>query len=195
MKKIIKVAFIISVLCAGLLGTTVIKAEDTAMQLLNEALTNKTLYSFNNAYKTIMNIQDEGTRDQLLSKLSTISSTVYTEDILHYIDLLTQVANTGSGRIYAQTEEELKMSTINDTDKNYLLGELSSWGLKLVYTQDYVNGLNALGNAWKNKDLDSISKADRTIKLIKNQFSREYLLEELEKVKGLGDTINIISIE
>jgi hypothetical protein len=159
---------------------------DTQQNLLNIALSNRTFYNYNMAFFSILDVKDENVKNQLLSKLATISNEIYTPEILHYLDLLAQVAQNGSGKVYDQTEAELRNSKLNDFDKGYLLGELTSWGKQKVYSADYISAVDEVILAWNNKDL--ISQAEDLINKVSNTYSKDYLLEQLALIKDKFNT-------
>jgi hypothetical protein len=187
MKKI-RYVVISAMMIIGLLGSTVVKAESSVDDLVNYALTNKTFYNYNIAYSAIMKVQDTSKRDPYLWKLASISQDVLTPAINNFTIKLDELCKTSNAKLYDQIVADVSISNLTDMDKGYLLGELTGWGKQLVYTPDYVNGLNQLIGVWgqlENPDADNIlTKAENEIKNIKNDSNRQYLLEELQKARS-----------
>jgi hypothetical protein len=63
------------------------------------------------------------------------------------------------------------------------LWELTTWGKELVWTEDYKTALNYYINFYNSKDKASADIAEKYIKEIHNNYSREYLLEQLNMLK------------
>jgi hypothetical protein len=162
-----------------------------ANKLLTEALQDKNFYRYNMAYAAIMKISDENVRDSMLSKLSAIQKDVWTEDIKKFNNMLDELVNTnGSGKIYDEIYASVQASSLVDLDKGYLLGELDSWGRKLVYTTDYSEAVSKVVRAWEVLDKGSkeqlqvaVLEADKAIVLVKNAYSKAYLTLEINKIK------------
>jgi hypothetical protein len=158
-------------------------AEKDVEIAVNDALLYKTFYHFNQAYAKTVAMPETEEKYQLLDKLMTIHETVWTDEITTALSMLTELTKTASARKYAEIENYVSSSKLNDWDKGYLLGELTSWGLKLVWTEDYANALNALNNSYIKKDKSSIVIAEKYISQVKNRYNKDYLLEELNKLK------------
>lgn len=169
--------------------------------VLDEALREKTFYKYNLAYALIMKIQDTAVRDPLLGQLSTITDTVWTPDIKTHVALLADLTSTGSGKIYSKIEVDMGKTSLSDIDKGYLLGELTTWGLNLVYTDDYKNAVDKLNYAWKMLSTGTeqnvtaaITDAQTAISYVKNMYSKAYLTEELNAIK-LQTEFSVIEIK
>jgi hypothetical protein len=166
-----------------------IKAEtnlNSAQLKIEQALKDKTFYSFNIALAEIMKLPDSLEKSTLLGRINTLSSAVWTPQVTKAVDLLNKVCNQKDGKIYTETESYLKNLSQSEMDiwtQGYLLGELTGWGRKLVFTPDYVTALDSLGSAWSKKDQASYDIAYANISIVKNQASKDYLLGELVPLK------------
>jgi hypothetical protein len=180
---------IITVLLTGLFGSTVVKAESSAPDLLNYALANKTFYNYNMAYAAIMKIQDVSIRDPYLWKLATITNDVLTPAVNNFTIKLDELCKTSSGRLYEEIIVDVKNSTLCDMDKGYLLGELTGWGRELVYTLDYKAAVDKVNLAWISLNDSAINydtaiiAAENAIANVKNSYSKDYLNEQIQAVK------------
>lgn len=162
----------------------IVKAEDNSAEILvEEALKEKNFYSYNMAYFEISKLKDENQKAELSNKLLTIADIVWSSDIKELNAILQAMVKTSSGRIYDELEAKIKASNIVQIDKEYLLGELTSWGRKLVWTQDYAAGVDSIINAWTSNTDENITKAEEIVKKVQNTYSREYLEEELSGAK------------
>jgi hypothetical protein len=104
-----------------------------------------------------------------------------------------ELSNSASGRLYDRLESELRSSDLYYIDNEYLLGELTSWGKKLVYTDDYKAGVDSVVNEWNclakaqyNNDsstLQAISDSENAISKVNNSDNKAYLTEQLQQVK------------
>lgn len=172
------------------LPTNMVKAyENDAEEWVYNALKYKTFYHFNSAYAKIMAMPDNPQKNSLLEKLAPIEKDIKTEEVNKIIALLTEVAETGSAKAYSEVEEFLRNSKVSDLDKEYLLGELTGWGKKLVWTEDYKKAVDALRDAWDKKDSEAIIKGESIISQVKNKHSREYLIEQLRPLKEKNSSI------
>lgn len=161
------------------------KAEtNNATTMVEEAIKEKTFYHYNMAYFEILKLQDENQKAVLLNKLAAIADTVWNDEIKDLNAVLHDMVKTASGRTYDELEAKIKKSGIVQIDKEYLLGELTSWGRRLVWTPDYLAGVDAVINAWTSNTEESLTKAEEVINKIANSYSREYLKEELLGAKN-----------
>jgi len=198
--KIKSMLIAISIIISTGIAPISASAETTtdARELTEYALSNKSFYNFNMAYAQINSLTDENQKGQLMSRLATISSEVWTPNVTKAVALLGKVCTQKDGRIYADTEAFLKALTESEMDKmtqGYLLGQLTGWGRDFVFTQDYVTAVDTLGKAWVDKDVDSITKTEAVIESIKNQSSKEYLLEQLNYLKDAANEFYIVDIQ
>jgi hypothetical protein len=161
-----------------------------ARTLVDNAIKSSSYYIFNIAYGDVMKIQDLMIRDELLCKLNPIADKIFTKDILYFTDLIVRLANTGSAKIYDKLEIELRRNTsLQELDREYLLGEVTSWGKKLVFTKDYSDALDKVLKAWdssKGTDYEknqAIKVANEAIAKVQNNYSKEYLQEEIRKIE------------
>jgi hypothetical protein len=189
MNKRIKILISTLLLTINLTAMSVVAngEELNSTKMVQEALQQKTFYHYNMAYAEVMKMEDIAERDRLLGELGSITNIVWTDEIKYINTLIEDMCKTASGRTYDQIEATVNKSSLGAMDKGYLLGELTSWGRKLVWTADYVAGVEKLGSAWTKleaSDADTVfANAETEINKIKNTPSREYLLEELQKAK------------
>jgi hypothetical protein len=162
---------------------TIVVRNVPAPEEVEKALAEKDFYHFNIAYYKTMKLSDETERVAQLNKLVTIYDLVFNEDIKNINKSLDELAATGSGKIYDEVQALINNANISAVDKAYLLGEVTSWGKKLVFTEEYKNALEALINANNKLDTDSINRAETAIAKITNNYSKDYLLGELAKIK------------
>lgn len=170
-------------------GVTV-SADSYTNSLVETALREKTFYHFNTAYNEVMKLTDEYTKNMLLGKLDSISGTVWRPDIGKLYALLVDMVDTKSGRIYDSIQTDIAAADIPEVDKWYLLGEVTSWGRKLVWTEDYGKGVSAIIGAWTKMDAPSISNGETVVDEIKNNYSKFYLKEELKKIKNKFNNVS-----
>lgn len=179
----------------GFASTTTLSTStqiSNAQKYVTEALSEKTFYKYNVAYEAVMAIQDTTLQTELLEKLSRIANDVWTDDVKEFNSLLTELVNTqGSGEVYDKIQALIAESSLTDVDKAYLLGELSSWGKKLVYTDDYTTAINKIVSAWNDlstndttKISSAISNADSAITSVNNSYSKKYLQAQLLQIKN-----------
>lgn len=173
---------------------------DSAEELVDKAILQKSFYYYNEAYNEIMKLKGENEKTTLLEKLSSIGGEIWSDDIKNINNIITQLASTGSGKLYDEVQLVISNASIPEIDKSYLLGEVTTWGQRLVWTEDYNQAIEVLGDAWIKKDSNSVSKAEGVINNVKNEHSRSYLLSELEGLKSflsnssVGDMKNPISL-
>lgn len=169
---------------------------------VNEALADPSFGRYNIAYAEIMKVTDPVQREMLMVKLGSIADKIYTPDVLYFLNLIVQLSETGSGRIYDQLEAELRASKLSVMDREYLLGELTSWGKKMVYTKEYVAGIDSIVTGWNTlvefglaakytKVNPKIAEAEVTIGKIPHKINREYLMEQLQ---GLKDRVKLDAV-
>lgn len=186
MNKKLKLTLISAIAAMGLmLQVSAARASEVSVEeLLQTALSQKTFYSFNMAYDAILKIEDGNVKRAMLTKLDALTAVVWTEDIKKFNLALEKLVQTASGRLYDQIVAEVANSKLNEMDKGYLLGELTGWGKRLVYTPDYTAAVDSVVSAWTNTDEDTLRDAEDLISKVVNSYSREYLTEELQNVKA-----------
>lgn len=160
-----------------------IPVQDKASLLVYNALRDKTFYSFNIALYETTKLTDEVSKARLLSKLASIENIVWTEDVKQVYSRLKDLAATGSARIYDETQVYITNSGMSPVDKDYLLWELTTWGKDLVWTEDYKTAMKYFVDFCNELHIESAIIAETHILEVKNSYSREYLLEELDKIK------------
>lgn len=190
MNKKIKL-LLASLIIASLITTPSTKAAaaavneaDTLMSvelLLNKAYKSKSFYDYNMAYAEIMKLSP-GRQGGYMNFLGKMQNAVYTPEILKFTRMLGRLADVGGGGLYNDIETELVNSSLNEMDRAYLLGELTGWGRRLVFTEDYVAAVDELNKAWTDKNVTT-SQIEKLIKQVTNQKSREYLEEELYNLR------------
>lgn len=147
--------------------------------LVKEALVQKNFYHFNRAYGRIMEMPETSEKYNLLNQLQAIQSTVWTDEINKSLAMIADIAKTGSDEVFEEAIMYLINSKLGEVDKKYLLDELTSWGRKLVFTEDFNNALKDLIAAKDKKDIISISNALASISKVKNKLNRDYLMDDL----------------
>jgi hypothetical protein len=160
-------------------------------KLVEEALAERKFYKYNIAYASINSIEDANVKGELMGQLASISTIVFTDDINRYIGMLQDLVQSGgSGKLYDEIEKEFKDSSLDDFDKGYLLGELTSWGKKLVYTPDYQLAVDRVVDAWKILSIgtdanisEAIANAEKAINGVRNRYGKEYLADQLEQIR------------
>jgi rhamnogalacturonan endolyase len=163
---------------------TVVVRDVPVAELVEKALAEKDFYHFNIAYYKVEKLKDETEKAVNLDKLGTIHDLVWNDDIANINKILDSLAVTGSGKTYDEIQAIINGTKLSAVDKGYLLGEVTSWGKKLVFTDAYKAAVDVLGIAWNKLDADSVSKADSAIAKVTNTYSKEYLLGELAEVKA-----------
>lgn len=149
---------------------------------MDSALTCETFYHYNMAYNTVLQIEDENIRNPYLWKLAEVAPKVWNSELANLIDRLNTIPQTKNAKSYDEIHKAITDCKLNETDKNYLLNELCSWGKKMVYTEDYTKALDALIKAWDTKSQEDINKAKELIENVKHKDNKAYLNDELNKV-------------
>lgn len=94
-----------------------------AQNLLNEALTQKTLYSYNMAYNAIAQLYDISLREQLMGKLASLQNVVWTEDVSKAVSELSNAWNTKTAEAILKAESTINQVK-NEYNRSYLMEEL-----------------------------------------------------------------------
>lgn len=83
LNKRLKMTIISAIATFGIMSqvSSVRASEIGAEELLKTALSQKTFYSFNMAYYSILKMEDGNERNSMLSKLDPLTAIVWTEDI------------------------------------------------------------------------------------------------------------------
>jgi hypothetical protein len=189
------VALMLSLTVVMGLSTSVFANSSDARNKLNEALRERTFYKYNVAYNEIVKLEDAALRDQMLGELGAIADVVWTSDVKKFNSMLDNLVNTkGSGKIYDDIEAQVGGSSLAEEDKQYLLGELTSWGKRIVYTSDYSDAVEKVVYAWKMLSSGSevnlnnaITAAEKAINSVKNSYSKVYLSDQLKQIKEKGE--------
>ena len=170
------------------LSTTInisqVKADySSASNLVDKAVSQKSFYYYNTAYAETMELKNENEKNELLTKLNSISNEVWNDNVKHTNKLLEDMVKTASGRIYDEIEAYINKSNMPDIDKSYFLSELTSWGRKLIWTDEYKAAMDSILSAYEKKDQASAESAKQIINKVANTNSKDYLLEQLGYIK------------
>lgn len=190
--KLLLSTFLVSS-CLFLGGITVKAEAGSAAYLVQQALQQKTFYHYNIAYYEVMQLTDGYEKAVLLKKLDSVSGVVWREDIKKIYTVLLDMVDTAGGRIYDNIQQIISNANIPEVDKQYLLGEVTSWGKRLVWTEDYKKSVDAIVNAWIRMDDLSINKAQAALEQMKNKYSKGYLSEELAKIKAKYNKTTVLN--
>jgi large repetitive protein len=168
-----------------ILEIEVLPSFDEVSKKVENALLSKTFYDFNMALYQTNKLTDQYEKAILLSKLAAIENIVWSDNIKQIYSKLSELAATGSAKIYDEVLVQINNSNVPTVDKNYLSWELTMWGRDLVWTDDYKIAMQYYMDFYNKKDEDSASQAEEHILQIQNIYSREYLLGELRNLKEI----------
>ncbi|SHE37511.1 hypothetical protein [Clostridium fallax] len=186
-KKIITMVSAFAIVANFLVGSSIAKAASNDVEdWINSAVTQKTFYHYNMAYAKALKIEDPYKRDQYLNKLIPVVNDVWNNEIGVFVKDLEELTKSKSARLYDDLEARMNKSTLNNVDKQYLLNELCTWGRKLIWSDDYRLALDSLLLAWQSKSNIDIENADKLIENIENPLNKEYLKDELQKIKNIA---------
>lgn len=189
-----------------LLGATIIptklnqtvKAESNQVAIremiqakIEETQRTKRFGNYNEAYAMIIQLpQVEQT--QYLDKLGELASYVYTPLNKEMINSLREFSENANLRDYEAMIVLINKKITDPIDNGYFLGELTSWGKKLVYTPDVVTAVDAVINVYSQKTVQSVDTSKAAITNVKNIDSREYLKEQLIEAAGKVDSVILV---
>lgn len=189
-----------------LLGATIIptklnqtvKAESNQVAIremiqakIEETQRTKRFGNYNEAYAMIIQLpQVEQT--QYLDKLGELASYVYTPLNKEMINSLREFSENANLRDYEAMIVLINKKITDPIDNGYFLGELTSWGKKLVYTPDVVTAVDAVINVYSQKTVQSVDTSKAAITNVKNIDNREYLKEQLIEAAGKVDSVILV---
>lgn len=184
----------------GLVPIKEVKAEAATSQIdninayINQTKETKKFGIYNTAYKFIMELP-EGERTPYLEQLAPFAQQVYTPlnvDIINKLDAFSKDANIGD---YEALKAEIEARVSDPIDNGYLLGELTSWGRKLVYTPEVIASIDSIIDAYSKRTIASVNIAKANIAKVDVPKSRKWLYEQLIQLASeLGELV-IISFE
>lgn len=160
-----------------------VKAEVDVKQMVQDALKNKTFYHYNTAYYKLTNMPDTKEKNELLNQLAAIAGEVWTVEVQKSLEMIGEMAKTASGKTYYEIEQYVTNSKLGEMDKGYLLGELTSWGKKLVWTEEYSKAIKAVLDLGTNLTEESLINAEKLIAAVKNEPSNAFLMENFQPIK------------
>lgn len=193
MRKKIKILLTALLVSAAMAYPAVrVNAEEVDVkQMVQEALKNKTFYHFNTAYYKLNGMPDSKEKSELLNELATIQSTVWTSEVQKTLEMLADMTKTASGKTYYEIEHYVTNSKLGEMDKGYLLGELTSWGRKLVWTEEYAKAMQAVIDLNTKPTDEKLENTEKLIASVKNELSNQFLSELIqptkEKLKAAAD--------
>jgi hypothetical protein len=180
MKRIKKLAMLLSVVLSLNINTFVAKADSTSVsQLVEKAVSQKSFYYYNQAYAQIVVLEDGKIKDALLNRLSSVSSQIWNNDVKLINSDLDSLSKTGSAKLYDEVQIKINNSKLPEIDKAYFLAEVNSWGVNLVWTEDYKSAMKALLGAGIQRTSKSVQNAKQEINKVKNIENRGYLMDTL----------------
>ena len=158
---------------------------------IEETQRTKRFGNYNEAYAMIIQLpQVEQT--QYLDRLGELASYVYTPLNKEMINSLREFSENANLRDYEAMIVLINKKITDPIDNGYFLGELTSWGKKLVYTPDVVTAVDTVINVYSQKTVQSVDTAKAAITNVKNIDSREYLKEQLIEAAGKVDSVILV---
>jgi hypothetical protein len=154
-----------------------------AVQAVQHAKQTKVFSDYNNAYADIVKLSPDK-QAALLDELAPLWKDVYTEDIASVLDEMKDFAGNKDIKRYNALLNKINAEVKRDENKGYLLGELTSWGQKGVYTPEVVKAIDAINAAWSKKDAASIEAATTAVDAVTNTVTHEWLVEQLDELKA-----------
>jgi endo-1,4-beta-xylanase len=103
---------------------------NVAAELVEKALAQKDFYNFNVAYGSIMSLNDEKIKAELLDQLSKIQDIVWKEDIKNAVAAVVNASNKLDSASLNKAEE-IVAKVSNTYSKEYLLGEIAKLKVKI----------------------------------------------------------------
>lgn len=152
---------------------------ERAKELIAYANKEKNFAEFNIAYAAILELKlDEAKQNELLAQLPAWNDVV-TPDVQKGLDMIVALSKKLELREYDTTEAYLRKEIKNARNMQYLLGELTSWGRRGVYTEDVTVAVDSIVKVWTDKTEASEKAAKETIAKVKNANNVAYLNEQL----------------
>jgi hypothetical protein len=158
---------------------------------IEETQRTKRFGNYNEAYAMIIQLP-QAEQTQFLDKLGELASYVYTPLNKEMINSLREFSENANLRDYEAMIVLINKNITDPIDNGYFLGELTSWGKKLVYTPDVVTAVDAVINVYSQKTVQSVDTAKVAITNVKNIDSREYLKEQLIEAAGKVDSVILV---
>lgn len=186
-KKFISAIIALSLTTSAMVLPVTAKAEGVnnykeAEQAVDLGISDKTFYSYNMAYAKIMQLPNGDEKDALLIKLATIAEEVWTPEITQLVSLIVDMADNKSGRAYDTLEAILNADDkLVEVDREYLKGELTSWGTDTVWTDEYKQAVAGIIEVWNKKTEGEALTAYKAVKTLTIDVNREYLKELLDE--------------
>lgn len=113
-----------------------------------------------------------------MKKLENISREIGNADLTNILKSISELSKTGSGKIYDELQIIITKANISDSDKKYLLEEVTSWRKQLVWTSDYASAVKCINAAWISKNHIAIQAAEDAIYKLEKEDNKSYLSEK-----------------
>lgn len=166
---------------------------ERAKELIAYANKEKNFAEFNIAYAAVLELKlDETKQNELLAQLPAWKDVV-TPDVQKGLDMIVELSKKLELKEYDATEAYLSKEIKNARNMQYLLGELTSWGRKGVYTDDVTAAVDAIVKVWKDKTEAAEKAAQEAIAKVKNANNVAYLNQQL--AEATKDIVREVKVE
>lgn len=171
---------------ALLFSAKVVQAEENVTieyvtSKVSQAKQIKLIGVYNEAYAAILKLPAD-IQPNFLAELATVSKDVYTPDNLELLKRINDITSDPSLGDFTKLLNFIDINIKNEIDKGYFMGEMDSWGRKLVYTPEVLNAIKAVEKAWIDKTQQSVAAAQIAIAKVKIKGSREWLTGQLPQI-------------
>jgi Zn-dependent M16 (insulinase) family peptidase len=158
-------------------------SSEEVKKLVETANSTKLFADCNKAYGEILKLKQED-QQGLLEVLEKSHKESLTQDIIQAINKLNEfIANPTVPQFYA-TANFINTTVEKDSNKKYLLNELSTWGYKLMFTPDVAAAFDAVNKIVTSPTDDSIKAAEQAISKVKLEGNKQWLTEQLNALKA-----------
>lgn len=174
-------------------ATVFAATKDEAAKLVAEAKKTLAFVDYNAAYAAVVALP-EADQAALLAELSPLWEKVATADIMDVLKTMEDMAKTWDLENYYKVEKIINETVKLERNQQYLMGELTSWGKKAVFTADVVAATDAIIKAWTDKTPASIAAAKEAAAKVTNAGSLAWLNTELASVEAAAPlTVNSVT--
>lgn len=155
---------------------------DKVIQLIQKAKSTLLLEDYYAAYAELAKLSAEEQK-VLLPEFNSLTTKLYTADLVQATTAFEKFAKSPSLKKFYELGSFIDKTVKNKENKSYLLSSLINEGHGLVYTEDVNKAIDAIAAVLAKKSNENIKAAEKAVSAIQNKETKQWLLEELGRLK------------
>lgn len=163
-------------------------------ELINGVETEKTMTSYNKAYLTIKNLDDEPLKEEYLDKLTDYKEACTTDEVRSVMKDIEELEDTGDVEKYNYLLFE-RLENLEDPRNGYYYRYEISQRSDELFTKDFTRAQDRVNEVIADLNLLNLQYAKQNVVYVENDKNREYLQNAINALEeDYNETLRIYDI-